>query len=235
MQKSIYVDALGHNVVIARRKGTKSIRIAIKSDGVIRLSVPYMVSERMALKFLEQKVDWIKQHRKEPVVIGEGAHIGKSHRLVFETTNLSEVKTRLSPNTVTVKIPNDTDWRDSEVQSKVRKAAERALKKEAETLLPQRLQTLTDLYAISYKSCSVKKLKSRWGSCDSHKNIVLNIYLIQLEWRLIDYVILHELTHTIHQHHQPEFWSYLENILPDYKTRRKELKQKPTDIQPTSF
>jgi predicted metal-dependent hydrolase len=39
----------------------------------------------------------------------------------------------------------------------------------------------------------------------------------------------------VHQHHQPEFWSYLENILPDYKSRRKELKQMPTDILPTSF
>ena len=233
MQKSIYVDSLGYSVVIARRKGTRSIRISIKSDGVIRLSVPYMVSERMALKFLEQKTDWIKEHRKEPVVIGEGAHIGKSHRLVFEPINSSEVKTRLSLNTVTVKIPIDTDWRDSKVQSAVRKAAERALKKEAETLLPQRLQTLSNLHGINYKSCSVKKLKSRWGSCDSRKNIVFNIYLIQLEWRLIDYVILHELTHTIHQHHRPEFWGYLENILPDYKLRRKELKQMPTDILPT--
>ncbi len=233
MQKSIYVESLGYDIIVARRKGTRSIRIAIKSDGAIRLTVPFMVSEHQALKFLEQKIDWIQEHHKKPVILQPEAHIGKSHRLVFENIDAKEVKTRLTANTVTVKLPFGIDWKDIKAQSAARKAAERALKKEAEKLLPQRLQTLANQHDISYKSCTIKKLKSRWGSCDSHKNIVFNMYLIQLDWRLIDYVILHELTHTINQHHKPEFWSFLEKLLPDAKLRRKELKQMPTDILPT--
>lgn len=235
MQKTIYVESLGYDIIVARRKGTRSIRIAIKSDGTIRLTVPFMVSEAQALKFLEQKIDWIQEHHKKPVILQPETHIGKSHRLVFENSNVSEIKTRLTTNTVTVKLPQDIDWKDIKSQSAARKAAERALKKEAEKLLPQRLETLAVQHGIAYKSCAIKKLKSRWGSCDSHKNIVFNMYLIQLDWRLIDYVILHELTHTIHQHHKAEFWNQLEQLLPDAKSRRKELKQMPTNILPTSF
>jgi len=235
MQKSIYLDALGYDVVIARRKGTRSIRIAIKSDGTIRLTVPFMVSEKRALQFLEEKSAWIKQHHKKPVMLEPGIHIGKSHRLVFENSDIKDIKTRLGNNTVTIKLPQGISWSDTNAQTKARKAAEKALRKEAETLIPQRLKTLASQHGIVYKSSSIKKLKSRWGSCDSNKNIVFNMYLIQLDWNLIDYVILHELTHTIHQHHQSEFWSYLEGLQPDYKSRRKELKQMPTDILPTKF
>lgn len=129
----------------------------------------------------------------------------------------------------------DTEWDSPEAQEKARKTSEKALTVESKHLLPQRLDTLSRKHTIPYKQCDVKKLKSRWGSCDSHNVITLNIYLMQLDWGLIDYVILHELTHTIHKHHQKDFWTYLEGILPDYKEKRKLLKTKATDIITTVF
>ena len=235
MQKTIYVESINHDVVLARRKGTRSLRLAIKSDGTIRLSIPYLVSERQALKFIEQKSEWIAQHHKKQNILEPNSHIGKSHRLIFEQSDVKTIKTRLSTNLLIIKFPLDSEWSSTLVQKSARKACERALKKESENLLPQRLETLSKHFNISYKSCTVKKLKSRWGSCDSNKNITLNIYLIQLDWKLIDYVLAHELAHTIHQHHKSDFWSYLESLQPDCKERRKLLKQMPTDILPTSF
>ena len=233
MQKTVYAESIGQNVVIARRKGTRSIRLAVRSDGVIRVSVPYTVSERQALKFVDQKADWILKHHTKPTLLTPDMHIGKSHRLEFIRQDLESVKTRLLSNRIVIKLPINEPWDSIDAQASVRKACERALKKESETLLPQRLETIASQTGIGYKSCNVKKLKSRWGSCDSRKNIILNIYLIQLDWKLIDYVIYHELAHTKHQHHQSEFWDYLESLLPDAKARRKELKHKPTDILPT--
>lgn len=235
MQKSVSIDSLGLDVIIARRKGTRSMRLSIKSDGIVRLSVPYMVSDRQAINFIEQKSEWIIQHYKKPIVLINGVHIGKSHRIVFETSNVDKIKTRLTPNVITIKLPPNVESSSNSAQVATRKACERALKIESENLLPQRLEVLAKAKGINYKTCTVKKLKSRWGSCDNHKNIILNIYLIQIDWRLIDYVILHELAHTKHQNHQAEFWNYLEELIPDCKQRRKELKQIPTDIIPTSF
>jgi predicted metal-dependent hydrolase len=233
MQKTIYVDSIDKNVVISRRKGTRSIRISVKSDGRILLSIPYLVSQKQAIRFLEQKSDWIDKHHNPQLVLEDGMHIGKSNRIVILRSFNESIKTRLKTNQIVIQLPTNMDYRVQEAQQAIRKASERALKKEAETLLPQRLKTLADINSISYKSCKIKKLKSRWGSCDTQQNIVLNMYLTQLPWDLIDYVICHELAHVKHKHHQKAFWDYLEIMLPDYKQRRKFLKTNATDISPT--
>jgi predicted metal-dependent hydrolase len=235
MQKSVYVDAIRSEVIVTRRKGTRSIRIAIRSDGTIRLSVPYSVSEKQALAFLQQKIEWITKHHKKPLLLEQNTHIGKSHMLIFEYTNTQSIKTRLVKNSIVIKLPKDTDWKSSVAQTCARKACERALKKEAEHLLSQRIVYLSDKHNIPFNTVNIKKLKSRWGSCDSKKNIILNFYLVQLEWELIDYVLLHELSHTKHQNHQSDFWDFLTKLLPDCKKLRSQLKQMPTDIMPTSF
>jgi predicted metal-dependent hydrolase len=233
MQKTVYVESIDKNIVISRRKGTRSIRISVKSDGRIQLSIPYSVSERQAVKFLEQKSEWIDKHHKPQHILENGMHIGKSNKIVILKASAEKIKTRLKTNEIVVSVPENMTVTDIEVQNTIRKACERALKKEAETLLPQRLEVIARENSVFYKSCSIKKLKSRWGSCDTHQNIVLNMYLTQLDWQLIDYVIFHELAHTKHKNHQKEFWDYLEYLLPDYKARRKEIKTKATDIFPT--
>lgn len=230
-----YINALEREVSFAKRKGTKHIKLSIKTDGSLRVSVPYGVPQIVAEKFMISKLDWIRQHTKQPVILSHGDHIGKSHQLKFTTTSVDEIKTRVSKNTVVVTYPIGLEVTDSAVQAKAKSACERALKKQAETLLPQRVAYWSSEKSIPYTSLTVKKLKSRWGSCDNHKNIILNIYLMQLDWALIDYVILHELSHTHHPHHQKSFWDFMESLLPDYKSKRKLLKQKPTDILQTNF
>ena len=235
MQKSVYAESIDSDVIIARRRGTRSLRLTLRGDGTIRLSVPYGVSDAQAQKFIRDKADWIKSHHTPSITLHEGAHIGKSWRLHFEQTAGDTTKTRLAKNTIIIKLANGARPADPDVQQTTKKACERALQKEAANLLPQRLEMLASKHSIDYSSCSVKKLRSRWGSCDSRKNITLNIYLSQLPWELIDYVILHELAHTYHQHHQADFWQYLETLLPEWKALRKELKSKPTDIMPTAY
>ncbi|MFT4532401.1 MAG: putative metal-dependent hydrolase [Candidatus Saccharimonadales bacterium] len=235
MVKKLYIEHLGISVTLTRRVGTRSIRISLRNDGTIKISVPYGVSDRSAEKFLISKAEWIKEHAKVRPNLVDGQHIGKSHRLVLLRSDVEAIKTRVGKNEVTVTLPLDISADSDEAQHKIQSTAERALKKEAESLLPQRLEFLANKYDIEYGQVSVKKLKSRWGSCDSRKNIVLNIYLMQLDWSLIDYVIVHELAHTHHQHHQKPFWDFLETMLPDYKQRKKLIKDKPTNIVGTNY
>jgi predicted metal-dependent hydrolase len=230
-----YIDALEAYVSFAKRKGTKHIRLALKSDGSVRVSVPYGVPQMIAERFMMSKIDWIKEHAKSPTILRQDDHIGKSHQLKFVYGPDPTVKSRVSKNTVIITHPIDLAITDIEVQQKAKSACERALKMQATTLLPQRLDYWSQEKSISYNAVAVKKMKSRWGSCDNRKNIILNIYLMQLDWSLIDYVLLHELSHTHHPHHQKAFWDFMEHLLPDYKPRRKLLKAKPTDILQTNF
>jgi predicted metal-dependent hydrolase len=189
----------------------------------------------MAKRFITQKADWIAQHQTPNHALLDGAHIGKNHRLRITETSAKRHTTKVTSTDITVTLPTGTDPRSVKSQKAIKSACEKALLQEAEQLLPQRLAFMSNKHGIPYKSCTVKKLKSRWGACDNYGAITLNIYLLQLDWALIDYVLCHELAHTVHHHHQPSFWQLVSTLYPDYKTARKTLKSKPTDILPTSF
>lgn len=89
-----------------------------------------------------------------------------------------------------------------------------ALEERANRLLPERTRVLAERYGFRYSHVTCRHQKTRWGSC-SHKNgISLNIELMRLPQKLRDYIIIHELTHTVHKHHQNAFWNHLERILP---------------------
>ncbi len=97
-------------------------------------------------------------------------------------------------------------------------------RKIAKKVLPKRLGELAQQYGFCYKRLAVRNARTRWGSCSHANNINLNMHLIKLDNDLIDYVILHELCHTIEKNHSPRFWALVEKHMPDFKERRKKLK-----------
>jgi len=91
--------------------------------------------------------------------------------------------------------------------------------------LPHRVQELAASYNFTYSSVKISKSKSRWGSCSSKKSISLSLFLMELPLHLVDYVILHELCHTVEMNHGTKFWALMEKVCNGKaKTLRKELK-----------
>ena len=68
-----------------------------------------------------------------------------------------------------------------------------------------------------------KRMKTRWGSCSSKKNININIYLMHLPSYLIEYVVYHELAHLVEMGHNKKFWNIISNKYPNYKNMEDEL------------
>ena len=99
------------------------------------------------------------------------------------------------------------------------------LRKLAKSFLPHRTMELARELGFSYAWVSCRHQKSRWGSCSHGNSISLNIELMRLPVELRDYIIIHELTHTIHKHHQDAFWSYLEKVLPWALELDRQMKQ----------
>ena len=111
------------------------------------------------------------------------------------------------------------------LQAVFRKAIDQIMKKEAETYLPQRVSTLANANGLKYDHLDLRNMKSRWGSCSSAGRICLNIQLMRLPDHLIDMVILHELTHTVHMNHGPKFWAMLNDLCGgNIKALEKEIK-----------
>jgi hypothetical protein len=183
--------------------------------------LPYAVG----LEFARKKQDWVIAHRAErtPAPLVSGACIGKSYRLVITDASAdARLSTAVKGQEIQISIPAGTPA--AEARAATERACERALKTEAEELLGRRLDYLAQKHNYTYKDVRVRKLRARWGSCNSQNLITLSIYLVQLPWHLIDYVLLHELVHTRHMHHQASFWNELTAALPDVNRLRKEIR-----------
>jgi predicted metal-dependent hydrolase len=97
-------------------------------------------------------------------------------------------------------------------------------KTSAREILIPRLKYLAEKHGFKYNRVALRNQKTRWGSCSSKNNINLNINLASLPQDLMDYVILHELTHTKIKNHSKDFWNHLEKHTPNPKQQNKELK-----------
>lgn len=223
--KIVEVAEIG-KVALYKRKGVRGVRLSIAHDGSVRVTLPTWAPYRLGIEFVNNKTEWILQRQKPVQLIKNGSRVGKAHTFVFEQrSDINNPKTRIIGTEIRLGLPGNLSLDDNTVQLAAEKAAIRALKKEAEQLLPQRLETLSTQYGFKYRSVNVKRLKSRWGSCNEHKDIVLNCFLMQLPWHLIDYVLLHELTHTVVLRHGDPFWSELGKYVRNVKDIRKEMKQ----------
>jgi predicted metal-dependent hydrolase len=167
--------------------------------------------------FAVGNIAWILSElaKQSQPLLESGQRIGKMHYLRFEHVLGGQATTsRVTGTEIVVRLHPHENSTDPKPQARAHTACVRALKREAERLLPPRLHNLAVKFGHHYSSVGVKQLKRRWGSCDSHQAITLNLFLMELPWEYIDYVLLHELTHTMHMNHGPAFWRLLVSMDP---------------------
>lgn len=200
------------------------IRLKVKPDGQIIINLPTEVSIEKAKNFLEQyrsKVELSIKKLNHNKTYKDGDQIGKSHKLSIKTgiRNHIEIKNSL------IKVTHKPEATPADTSQLVRNGIAKALRIEAKAYLPRRLSYLAMTHGFKYEKVRFSHAKTRWGSCSSSGTISLNIALMMLPKDLIDYVLLHELTHTIHMNHGVKFWLDLEKVYPRAKISRKLIKR----------
>jgi len=229
MKSKVIVLDNQYNINVFKRKGTKSIRLSVLSNGEVRLTIPNWLPYFKAQEFINHQAEFIKKNYQKKSVIKDGQLIGRYHRLnIINSNQIEDFKIQITNHELIVKINPKQDYLSDRVQLKITEKANKVLQKEAQNYLPQRLKQLSEQINYNYKDLKIKKLKRRWGSCDSHQIITLNYYLMTLPIELIDYVIFHELTHTKILNHSAEFWQLLDQNYSNSKIYRKKIK----DYQP---
>lgn len=106
------------------------------------------------------------------------------------------------------------------------------LKQQGKRVLVPRLEFLSGETGLGFKHSQVRLQRSRWGSCSSRGSISLNAAALFVEPALVDYLILHELSHTRHMNHSPKFWSLLESLAPGARKLDRALNLAWRDIPP---
>lgn len=233
--KQIDIPEIGL-VTFTKRSSSRSIRLSVTPKGV-RVSLPHWTTYGAAERFVRAQTAWIQQKislAPQPVVLRHGMKIGKQHTLQFESVSTDTSRgSRVTATRIIVRLaPNETET-DETAQQRAVAAAKRALKKEVLQLLPGRASAMATAHTLSYASISTKELTRRWGSCDSRKHIIFSLYLMQLPWSQIDYVIAHELAHTVHMDHGAEFWRLVESMQPHARATAKLVRHTQPALKPT--
>lgn len=95
----------------------------------------------------------------------------------------------------------------------------------AKRIFPERTAYFAKRMGVDYGRITIREQKTRWGSCSSKGNLNFNWKLVLLDPELLDYVVVHELAHRREMNHSKNFWKIVEAELPDYRERRRRLKE----------
>ncbi len=95
----------------------------------------------------------------------------------------------------------------------------------ARKLVKDRLAELNSVYQFDFERVSIKQQSTLWGSCSAKKNLNFNYKIVLLPPHLADYIIVHELCHLKELNHSKQFWQLVEQVCPNHRAMRRELRQ----------
>ena len=228
--KTKYIEGLG-TIHLTRRKKAKRIIAKFSPDRTIKVTVPYYSSYKKAIHFINENKHEIQNKLKklsenQKIITDKNFQGTKNHLLKLIPEERKTFSCELTDNKIIIRYPGQNDVHNASVQETIRAGITKALRKEAKTYIPEKVKDLAQAHNFSYNRLFLKNVKTIWGSCSGKKNINLNIHLIRLPEHLIDFVILHELCHTVHPNHSRQFWELLQSFYQTDITKfRKELKK----------
>lgn len=219
LKEVVEIDGIGP-VWLRTSRRAKRLAIRVSPFKGIEVTVPLGTSPDVLGRFLKQYHEWMQdalgkaKAREQSLTIFDETTVFKSRtfQLKIEADNRKDVRLILKAGLLLVRYPSMMDVRTQSIQEIIRHGIEEALRLEAKQFLPNRLAFLANQHRFSYKRVTIKNLKSRWGSCSSVDNINLNLHLMRLPDHLVDYVLLHELCHTVEKNHGPGFRKLLQQV-----------------------
>lgn len=213
----------------ARRRRTLELRV--EHDGV-RVAAPLRTSAEEIAAFVRSRAGWIqKQIEKTPpstpgMDLAAGAtlpYLGRWLPVECVERAGAGAGTRVTRDLLGIRVthpPLPEHTRGDALTGALRAwYRERAAEE-----LPPRVAAWGARAGYAAQRVLVRDQKRRWGSCGRDGTIRLNWRLVMLDPAVVDYVVVHEIAHLRHAHHQAAFWAEVERLLPDYRERRRALR-----------
>ena len=209
---------------IKHSKRARYLRIKLTNTGVLSVVVPSGVQINQVKTFVSSQTQWIERKLK---CLSPVNNKPNELRLTYldETWNIEYLRDQQLAS-VYVKTKDNFQLEcngsvdDTEL---LHSALGKWLKQKAEQVIPSRLSVLSELHGFHFNRVTIRGQKTRWGSCSSSKNINLNYKLLFLEPALVDYVLIHELCHTLEMNHSSRFWELVADCDENFKQHDKAL------------
>ena len=224
-------DALGE-FSIRRSARARRLQMRLTPEGVFELVVPERCPQTYVDEFVSTHQEWIKRawehhyrmrasfpqrYAEKPEILHLRA-IGELWQIDYQFSSTpsrwKQASCSLEDNKLHVEYQQLRD-----VPSVLR----HWLQRKAQKVLTPWLQTLGKRHALNFSRSVVRGQKTRWGSCSSDGTISLNRTLMFLEPPLVEYLLVHELCHTVYPHHSAPFWDLVCRIVPDGRALDRQL------------
>lgn len=204
------------------RSRRRSLALIVNPDTTLTIRAPLHLALRDIERFLAAKADWIASKQAEArtrhlptlrkFVPGELFYVfGNLHPLEIDNAARGLVfdnAFRLAPPSL----------------PRARELIQRWYQKQARRLIPARIEAFARQFGLEYTKIRITSARTRWGSCTSRNVLSFSWRLVMAPPIIMDYVILHELAHTVEHNHSPRFWARVAAMMPDYEHHRKWLK-----------
>nr|WRE11220.1 M48 family metallopeptidase [Helicobacter pylori] len=187
-------------ITIQKSKKIKTLSLNITPSLEVILKMPYSCPQARANAFLKEQEAWLK---KTFLSMQEKHSLLRSHLNTYKDKIL-----------VFDEVKNANDYTLTD------------LKKILKTYLEQKLPLIAQKMQTSYTSFNIRNNAKVLGSCSYHNRLSFALLLVCTQKEAIDYVIIHELAHTIHKNHSQNFWRCVKTFCPNYRALRERLKQR---------
>lgn len=208
---------MDYQLIRSKRK-TLSLQINTKAELIIRS--PKNLSIKEIESFVNDKSEWIKKKQRaiQSKIIPSPnytedeyfLYLGNQYPLIHNTNQTSSLH---------------FDGKVFSLKGDGLSAFHTWYKTTFKKVALPRLDYYAQLHQLNYQQVRFKAQKTLWGSCSAVNNINLNYLLIQAPISVVDYVIVHELAHIKHKNHSKHFWSFVSQILPNYKASKRWLQE----------
>lgn len=206
------------------RSKRRTLALIVEKNGTITVRAPMRMSEKIIQEFVASHANWAEKKQAEmramPPVQPKQYRPGETFLYLGREYALELVQDQKKKLVL-----NDRFL----LAESARKNAEQVFRdwyrQQARSIISERIKLFADKHGFHYNRIRITSARSRWGSCSSKGTLSFSWRLIQTPLEVVDYVVIHELAHTVHHNHSKRFWELVEKILPDYKNRRKHLKQ----------
>ena len=212
-----------------KRSYRRSVVAKIRRDGVIEVRAPLLYRESNMLVFLNQHKRWIFNHfdrlqnagnQQKKYISGEiHYYLGKQYTLQVVESGKNSVFIEGNSLIINSKYPENPEY----LEVLLNKWYKNQAKKMFAELLPPIIEKFKK-YNVAPAKISIRDMRSRWGSCSRKGNISLNLQLIKLNENCIRQVMIHEMCHLVYFNHQAGFHALMDEMMPDWKLWKKDLK-----------
>ena len=233
--KSQLPDLSSYTVRVSDR--AKYVRLSLSIEGGLEVIVPHNYDHLKIPEIVQKKRDWIIRNQlkldERAAFVQSQSHqilpdsillrsLDEEWQIVYQQTSTKSalISIKEQKNQFQLVVSGNID----DIES-CKTLLKRWLMQKAEQHLFTWLRKVSDRANLPYRATAVRSQKTLWGSCSGDRNISLNYKLLFLESNVVEYVLLHELCHTVQMNHSDKFWKLVSKIEPNYQALDKSLNQ----------